>query len=244
MKLRLVAFTILMCMVFLSTTVMVAESIAETNVLILLDASHLMNKRWEKSTRIKAVKAKLQASLETVSKKPDWGYNMGIRIFGDQSPLIKGDCADLRLGAPVEWFDPGVISLVLEGVKPKGRTCLSHGIWSAVDDFKGKSKNSVSSIVLVASSVDDCQIDEFDAVKGMIEQKRAINSVHIIGINLSDDDEKRLSSLAKTGSGYFFNVKKIEDLQKQFEDIFVYYVRNSKPPVPVTEEATEKETKK
>ncbi len=198
-----------------SLTIMADSDIKEANIMLIVDGSLAMNEPWGADSRIDTLRASMKLSAQKVAEIPSWGFNMGIRIFGDQTSADKKDCADLRLGAPIEWYDPNVINNVLEGIKPKGTNCMSHGIYSAQDDFKTSHGKNVNSIILITSGADDCKISEFDAVDYMIKEKKAIGFVHIIGLNISTEDADRLKTVAERANGRFINVTSPSKLSEE-----------------------------
>jgi len=197
-----------------------AENSKEYNIMIVLDGSHNMNKRWGKLTRIQVVKNSTKEAFEEVTKQPEWGYNMGVRFYGEQSPVERVDCVDLRLGAKIEWFNPEILSGTIDGVRPKGKACLSHGLYSAQDDFPPRTSHRLNSIVLIASEADDCNIDEFEAIKYLMDGKKCIHSVHIVGLKLNEKDSQKLSKVAVKANGYFVNVEKPEELTGELLKVF------------------------
>ncbi len=241
MNKMVVVISLVFCIFAMCCTPAFAQKIKEYNVMLVVDGSHVMNKKWGKETRFEVLKKALPEAMHQVAKSPDWGYNMGIRMYGDRSPLSKNDCSDYRLGTPIDWMNPGILSMAVNGLRPKGRSCLSYGIYSAEGDFYGKSKKAYNCEIVIVGGADKCEVSEFEACKYMIEEKHCVHSVHFVGLNLKEKDAKHLAAVAKAANGYFINVTDSENLQAELVKVFTFSAKNLDVPVakPPTEPPTE-----
>ncbi len=128
--------------------------------MMLVDASSHTNTAWEGKSQFLQIRTALSQALDELNKTPSWGLNIGLRIFGDQSPRDKKNCMDHRSGATLEWFEPVLINSVLEGIQPKGMNCLSNAIAGTKVDFAVAKENSRSYLLCIVSGRDECTADE------------------------------------------------------------------------------------
>ncbi|MCD4653695.1 hypothetical protein K8T06_07135, partial [bacterium] len=148
-------FTICLCPAMLAK-----DNMKQHNTMLIIDGSSHSNRTWAGKTKFKIMHTALSNTLAELNKTPSWGFNMGIRIFGDQSPRSKIDCMDIRLGSKLAWFEPIVMNSVLEGTKPKGRNCLTNAIASTSEDFAQVKPGSQNYIVCVITAPDECAKEE------------------------------------------------------------------------------------
>jgi hypothetical protein len=230
----------------LSLLIITSISLADTNykvvnIFLVIDGSYKMNETWADSTRIAVFQKIMPEVLDELQKEPSWGFNVGVRFYGDQNPLNKGDCVDLRLGAPIEWFDPGAIKASVEGLKPLGKNCFSNGISMCQDEFPPLTPDTYNCIVAVVSASDGCKLNEVDMVKFLKDEKKVIRGIHIIGLNLDPKDEAKLKPAAEKGEGYFVNVESAANLKAELLKTLKFYALGK--PLPAAPEQKKTESK-
>jgi len=218
------------------------KDMQQYNTMLLVDGSSHVNARWGGKPKINVFRQALGDTLAVLNKSPAWGFNTGIRVFGDRSERDVNDCLDARLGNKIDWFEPVVINSVAEGIRPKGRNCLAFAISTVKDDYPKGVKNAQNYLVCVISSRDECSKDEKETLE-WISKESQLTATYIIGMNLSQKDSEYLTEIFKSVPGEFINVTDPEKLAPTMITVLNQYCRGIKPSDSIPESAAEGDSK-
>ncbi|MBN1878985.1 VWA domain-containing protein [bacterium] len=211
MKIRSWIISVLLIMGIAGSGFCADSNIEQYNIVVLLDASSHMNAKWGDKPRFQKVVESFGQALTELNRSPSWGLNLGLRIFGDQSPRSKNDCADYRSGAKLDWFEPTLLTRVLEGTHPKGRNCLSNALGSIQYDLTEAKRTKNNYILCIVSGRDECTKDE-KVTMDWLKREKGITAIYIIGSNVSAADSEYFESLCKDTPGGYANATSPEML--------------------------------
>ncbi|MEZ5070667.1 MAG: VWA domain-containing protein [Bacteroidales bacterium] len=149
-----------------------------SRILFIFDASNSMAGEWDGARKIdmaREVLLEMIDSLETMEN-----VEMGLRVYGHQSPVPPQDCSDTKLEVP---FTPGNASRIrqkLRFINPKGTTPIAHSLELAPGDFP-PCTNCRNIIILITDGVEACDGDPCE-VSVRLQKKGIILRPFVIGI--------------------------------------------------------------
>lgn len=224
---------VFMLIAFVATSGLCADKIIEQhNIVLLIDASSHAKATWESGTRISHLRASLSRVLEEMNKNPSWGLNLGVRIMGDQSERNKNDCLDYRSAAKLDWFEPTLVNSIMEGIRPKGRNCLSNAIASAKEDFgAAREKNDHKYLLCIVSARDECTKDEKASMDWLIPEFN-LEAIYFVGINVSKEDAAYFESICQDSKTRFTNTSSTEQLTQTLTEYMTLYCQGKPVPSP------------
>lgn len=165
-----------------------------TRILFVFDASQSMLGRWNSDTKISVAVKMLNNMVDSLKKRPD--VELGLRIYGHQSPVPPQDCKDTKLEVPIGKNTHDKIKERLIGIKPKGTTPIAYSLEQAAKDFPVGGGRNI--IILITDGKEECGGDPC-AISKAFRDKGVILKPFIIGIGL---DESVKTSLQCVGNYY------------------------------------------
>lgn len=179
----------------------------KTRILFVLDASNSMVQYMDGSTRMQVAKKLMTKMVDSLSKLRN--VELGLRVFGHQSPIVNKDCQDTKLEVP---FKPGNINQLkttINELQPKGYTLIAQSILSASKDFPESPGRNI--IVLITDGVEECSGDPCAIAKSLLK-KGIVLQPFIIGIG----DKEELFRQTYDCVGKYFNANS----EAEFENVF------------------------
>lgn len=153
-----------------------------TRLLFVFDASKSMYARWESGQKIDVAKRLLTEMLDSLQSAEGGNFELGLRVYGHQSPVPPQDCNDTRLEVPFGKNNYGQIRKVIRNIKPQGTTPIARSLQRAAYDF-GACQNCRNIIILITDGIEAC--DEDPCAASRLLQKRGIAlKPFVIGIGL------------------------------------------------------------
>jgi hypothetical protein len=216
-KLMLIMLTTAIALLVLTNRVS-GSSLEQINIMLIVDASSYSAEEWHTQTKFYHIRTGVLSGLQELSGSPSWGLNMGLRLFGDTSQRERQNCTDFRLAAKLDWFEPVLISQLLENTRPKGKNCLATVIASSVNDFPRAGSKSRNFLVCITSSRDECTKDELETVQYLLT-RIDLDAIHVIGVDLPEDDRSYLHSVFQMIPGEFINVSSPAALTRTISDV-------------------------
>jgi len=178
----------------------------KTRILFLLDASGSMQEQWMRPnqsrwTVAKSILTKLVDSLRQNSK-----LEIGLRVYGHQSPQEQKNCKDTKLEVPFKTKNHSLIIEKLEEIRPKGVTPITYSLEQAAGDFPpGPGYRNI--LILITDGIESCGGDVC-AMSRALQQKGVFLRPYIIGLGLQT--EKALECAGKyinaDTPGKFFDI--------------------------------------
>lgn len=165
----------------------------KTRILFLLDASGSMQEEWMRPnqsrwTVAKSILTKIVDSLRQNSK-----LEIGLRVYGHQSPQEQKNCKDTKLEVPFRAKNHSQIIDKLSEIKPKGVTPITFSLEQAAGDFPaGPGYRNI--LILITDGIESCGGDVCAMSKAM-QQKGVFLRPYIIGLGLQT--EKALECAGK-----------------------------------------------
>ena len=172
---------------------------AGRSVLLILDASGSMNAKLPNGeTRI----AVAQRAVKGVAGFVPAQAQLGLRMYGAQSPASQKNCQDTNLAVP---FGPasangGPITTSVDGAKAQGYTPIAFSLGQAANDFPADSKERV--IVLVSDGKETCQGDPVVAARALAAKG---TTVHTVGFVVDTAARGQLQAVARATGGTYFD---------------------------------------
>lgn len=155
-----------------------------TRLLFVFDASKSMYGRWESGQKIDVAKRLMTEMLDSLQRTQGGNFELGLRVYGHQSPVPPQDCNDTRLEVPLGKNNYGQIRKVIRNIKPQGTTPIARSLQRAAYDF-GSCENCRNIIILITDGIESC--DEDPCAASRLLQKRGIAlKPFVIGVGLDE----------------------------------------------------------
>ncbi len=162
-------------------------------VMLVLDASGSM---WGQIDEV----AKIQIARETVAglfSGLDGEMDMGLMAYGHRE---EGNCQDIQTLIPVGQGSPEAIVAAVNGIKPLGKTPLSESVRRAAREL-GYAETKAT-VILVSDGLENCNADPC-AVAAELEAAGVDFTAHVVGFDLSEEEQQALSCMAENTGGRF-----------------------------------------
>jgi Mg-chelatase subunit ChlD len=184
---------------------------AQTNVIIVFDASGSMTGPIERGTKFDYVKSAMKDLL--VQPAPaSTKRTMGLRVFGSQHPVADQQCEDSRIVAELGKIDTSTIGPDIDALKAQGTSPIAHALQRAVANLPDADENTDNMIILLADGGDTCNADPCMAAQ-QIHEGRTQAMVHVIGFDLDRAAEEQLTCIAEKSDGRFFLARNVGELR-------------------------------
>ncbi len=184
------------------------------NLEIILDASGSMNGQAAGMKKITIAEDVVKRFAERLYGRSD--LNLGLRVYGHQSPKSEHDCFDSRLESPLRGVEKDSIIQVLERVEAKGYTPIAYSLEEALKDFPAVSP-CVNVIILITDGVESCGGDPCAAARKLQNSDKQI-TVHVIGFLLNEKGNKTIQCIPQASGGFYYDACSATSLEKAFKD--------------------------
>ncbi len=181
--------------------------LSNTRILFVFDASQSMSAYWESDKKINIARELLIDIVDSLQNFQN--VQMGLRVYGHQSPVPPQDCNDTRLEVAFATNNAHQIRQKLRFIQPRGTTPIAHSLELAADDFPpGESCRNI--IILITDGIEACDGDPC-AVSYTLQKKGIILKPFIIGIGMDPGFRETFDCV-----GHYFNAAN----EKMFNDVF------------------------
>ncbi|RLJ18122.1 hypothetical protein DJ031_12590 [bacterium endosymbiont of Escarpia laminata] len=200
-----------------------SQSVVPARMVLVLDASGSMwgqIKGKAKITIAKAVMADLISELPT-------DFHTGLMVYGHRR---KGDCEDIEMLMPVGPHNAVTMNAKVQGISPKGKTPLSESVRQAAKALRYTEERA--SVVLVSDGLETCHADPC-ALAAELAMSGVDFTVHVIGFDISQEEQTRLRCMADRTGGLFLAAS---DAQTLRDALFKTLDEVREPPPPVVED--------
>ena len=204
----------------LFATNLTAEGTNAARMVLVLDASGSMWGQIEGKAKIVIAKEVL---TEIVNQIPS-GYATGLTVYGHRR---KGDCKDIEMVIPVGPHDAAAMLAKVQGISPKGKTPLSASVRQAAEALRYTEERAT--VVLVSDGLETCDMDPC-ALAAELAMSGVDFTVHVIGFDISKEDQGRLRCLADKTGGLFLTASNADSLRDALSET-VAEVKVPPPPV-------------
>ena len=225
---------------FLSTLVLVlfsfsaraqnapAEKPKVTRLLFLLDASGSMMAPWEGQPRWEVAKRLLAKMADSLNAYPN--LELGLRVYGHQSPNSEQNCEDSRLEVPFAPKNAAAIKAKLKTLKAQGNTPITYSLGQSANDFPSD-KTSRNVLLLITDGVESCKGDPC-ATSIALQRKRIFLKPFVIGIGAQKEFGRALECL-----GQYYNAAEVKTFKTVLNDVIAQTLAKTTVAVNLTDEA-------
>jgi Ca-activated chloride channel family protein len=199
-----------------------------TRILFLLDASGSMMAPWEGQPRWDVAKRLLAKMADSLYAYPN--LELGLRVYGHQSPNAEQNCEDSRLEVPFAPKNAAAIKARLKTLKAQGNTPITYSLEQSAKDFP-LDKTSRNVLLLITDGVESCKGDPC-AASLALQRKRIFLKPFVIGIGAQKDFGKALECL-----GQYYNAAEVKTFQTVLNDVIAQTLAKTTVAINLTDEA-------
>lgn len=164
---------------------------ATKRILILLDGSGSMVDPWQNTNKWEVAKKLVVKTIDSIQKtEPD--VEIGLRVFGFQSPKALQDCKDSKLVVPISKNSSGAVKNALSGITPQGYTPIAYSLFLAAGDFP--TAEAANSIILITDGIENCEGDPCASAQ-VLRDKRITLKPFIIGVGIEEKDKEQFACI-------------------------------------------------
>lgn len=209
-------------------TVCSGAATAETNTLLIIDASGSMRSSVDGMVKMDMAKDVLCDYITTLPQD----MNVGLIAYGHRS---KDDCNDVEYIVPLGKNNRDAMIQKIISMKPMGKTPISLSLEKAVGILDGvKGENT---ILLVSDGKESCNAEPCALIEKYIAQGRTFVA-NVIGFDVSVKERKELECIAAAGHGKYYPADNLKGLKVALESVSkdqIPVVISKEPaPVPMT----------
>ena len=199
-----------------------------TRILFLLDASGSMMAPWEGQPRWEVAKRLLAKMADSLDTYPH--LELGLRVYGHQSPNAEQNCEDSRLEVPFAPKNAAAIKAKLKTLKAQGNTPITYSLGQSAGDFP-PDKTSRNVLLLITDGVESCKGDPC-ATSLALQRKRVFLKPFVIGIGAEKDFGRSLECL-----GQYYNAAEVKTFKTVLNDVIAQTLAKTTVAVNLTDEA-------
>ncbi len=174
------------------------------SIIFILDGSGSM---WGQINGKPKIQIAKQVMNTLIDKLPS-SMRVGLMAYGHRR---KGDCSDIEMLLPVGKPDPSAMKKKINAINPKGKTPLSAAVEQAAKNLRYTENKAT--VILISDGLETCNADPCK-----LAEKLAMHgvdfTVHVIGFDLSREEQTRLKCMADKTGGLFFAASDAGALQK------------------------------
>jgi Ca-activated chloride channel family protein len=180
------------------------HSEAADKAIIVFDASGSMMGQIKGKPKIDIARK----TIEKLLKEWDSSILLGITAYGHRK---KGDCNDIEAIVPLGKVNAKNIMTAINKIHPKGKTPLSSAVRLAAKELKYTEDKAT--VILVSDGKETCNADPCALAKDL--EKNGIDfTVHVIGFDMTEEEQAQLTCLAKNTGGKFFSADNSNELHQ------------------------------
>jgi Ca-activated chloride channel homolog len=164
-----------------------SQASAQTNVMLIFDASGSMKREVGGESRISAAKRAVGAALSSMPASA----RLGLMAYGHRRPR---DCTDIELVAPIASEKAPALARYVEALDARGETPIAETLRRAGKSFAAF-KGQRNAIVLITDGIEECGGDPCAAAESLTEMGVDLK-VNVVGFTLG-----RAAERAARGAG-------------------------------------------
>ena len=192
-------------------------------MVLVLDGSGSMWGQIEGQAKIAIAKEVMADLIDQIPKD----FHTGLTVYGHRR---KGDCNDIEMLMPVGPHNPAAMKTKVQAISPKGKTPLSEAVRQAAQALRYTEERAT--VVLVSDGLETCDIDPCE-LAAELAMSGVDFTVHVIGFDISKEDQLRLRCLADKTGGVFLAAASAGALR---DALFTTVEKVQEPPPPVVED--------
>jgi Ca-activated chloride channel homolog len=196
---------------------------AETNVMVIFDASGSMKRDAGGETRIAAAKRAVGDALSAMPRSA----RLGLMAYGHRRTR---DCSDVELVAPIASEDAPALARYVGALDARGETPIADALRRAGRSFAAF-KGQRNEIVLVTDGIEECGGDPCaaaDELAGMgVDLK-----VNVVGFTLDERQRQLLQCVTDKTGGRYFDARDTRGLQSALREVQAVVAQAPAPASP------------
>ena len=192
-------------------------------MVLILDGSGSMWGQIDGKAKIDIAK---EVMNDLIAKIPA-SFQTGLMVYGHRR---KGDCNDIEMVVPLGAHNPAAMQAKVKAISPKGKTPLSAAVKQAAQSLRYTEERAT--VVLVSDGLETCDIDPCE-LAAELAMSGVDFTVHVIGFDISREDQERLRCLADRTGGLFLAANNADSLRKA---LFTTVEKVQEAPPPVVED--------
>ena len=200
-----------------------ATASGPARMVLVLDGSGSMWGQIDGQAKIAIAKTVMADLIDQIPAD----FQTGLIVYGHRR---KGDCDDIEMLIPVGPHDPAAMKTRVQAISPKGKTPLSEAVRQAAQALRYGEERAT--VVLVSDGLETCDVDPC-ALAAELAMSGVDFTVHVIGFDISQEDQARLRCLADKTGGLFLAAGSAGALR---DALFVAVEKVKEPPSPVVED--------
>ncbi len=195
---------------------------AETNIMLIVDASGSMKKKVDGEQRMTAAKRVLAETLATLPA----AARLGLLVYGHRTAK---DCSDMELVSPIGAEDAGALAGRIKALKPIGETPIAASLELAAKSFTAFAGQN-NSIVLVTDGIEECAGDPCAAARAIGAAGLDLK-VNVVGFTLKEEQKKLIQCVADETGGTYYDASNSAALSAALASVAqVVQVAEATPP--------------
>lgn len=155
-----------------------------TRILFVLDASGSMTGDWNGEQKMVTAKNILKEAIDSLSQAHE-NVEIGLRVFGHQSPREAYNCKDSRLEVKFGRNNAAEIKMALSRLTPQGHTPIAYSLYQALGDFPSD-PGARNVIILITDGLETCEGDPC-ALAPLLQQNNITLRPFIIGLGMGQE---------------------------------------------------------
>ncbi len=200
-----------------------AASSEPARMVLVLDGSGSMWGQIDGTAKIAIAKEVMADIIDQIPAD----FQTGLIVYGHRR---KGDCQDIEMLMPVAPHNPADMKVKVQAISPKGKTPLSEAVRQAAQALRYTEERAT--VVLVSDGLETCDIDPCE-LAAELAMSGVDFTVHVIGFDISKEDQGRLRCLADKTGGLFLTAGSAGALR---DALFTTVEKVKEPPPPVVED--------
>lgn len=160
-------------------------------ILIVLDGSGSMVDPWKGTTKWEVAKQLVIKTVDSIQKS-DPNVEIGLRVFGHQSPRAAHDCKDSKLEVVIGKNSGTNVKSALNRITPQGYTPIAYSLFLSAGDFI--STEGTNSIILITDGIENCDGDPCASSQALRDKKITLKPF-VIGLGLEEKDKKQFDCI-------------------------------------------------
>ena len=192
-------------------------------MVLVLDGSGSMWGQIDGKAKIVIAREVMADLIDQIPKD----FHTGLTVYGHRR---KGDCGDIEMLMPVGPHNPAAMKAKVQAISPKGKTPLSESVRQAAQALRYTEERAT--VVLVSDGLETCDIDPCE-LAAELAMSGVDFTVHVIGFDISKEDQVRLRCLADKTGGLFLAAGSAGALR---DALFATVEQVKEPPPPVVED--------
>ncbi|MEM7730744.1 MAG: VWA domain-containing protein, partial [Pseudomonadota bacterium] len=184
-----------------------------SRIMFVFDGSNSMWAPVDGGRKIDVARNAFATAIDAVPATTE----LGLTIYGHRS---RGDCSDIEVAVPMTsgLSVRSRMSDSVAAVRPKGKTPLSNAVRKAAESMKYQ--EVPATIVLITDGVESCGADPCSLAQDL-EELGVDFKAHVIGFDLSGEEQDALVCMAEQTGGTFFSAQDSTSLEQAFEQLMV-----------------------